>query len=286
MSPKFRQEDGYTLPPPTSVSVLMINAQGMMLSVLGQDYFVSYNRVPWLRDARISSALNVRMAGPNAIEWPELDVDLEIESLKHPERTLSVGDEAVAAGYGLNAVALPTKFLFIVSGIKKSPASCDGFAGDFIYISKKTYQSTCRRYRTGYACTYSLPSICLITRQGLPTATQNGASANPHAVFYLDGQGIGAAYFLAFCPILHHAFVYFRGMGGGIYLHIGSNQHIAAEHLTQQGLLALRVGIIRGIELCQQPPCAQNCLYYLWVSASNERFARQAFLVFRFHHGM
>ena len=66
MSPKFRQEDGYTLPPPTSVSVLMINAQGMMLSVLGQDYFVS--------------------AGPNAIEWPELDVDLEIESLKHPER--------------------------------------------------------------------------------------------------------------------------------------------------------------------------------------------------------
>ena len=36
---------------PTSVSVLMINSQGMMLSVLGQDYFVSYNRVPWLRDA-------------------------------------------------------------------------------------------------------------------------------------------------------------------------------------------------------------------------------------------
>lgn len=70
----------------TSVSVLMINSQGMMLSVLGQDYFVSYNRVPWLRDARVSSALNVRMCGQNAIEWPELDVDLEIESLKHPER--------------------------------------------------------------------------------------------------------------------------------------------------------------------------------------------------------
>lgn len=70
----------------TSVSVLMINSQGMMLSVQGNDYFVSYNRVPWLRDARISSALNVRMSGPDAIEWPDLDVDLEIESLKHPER--------------------------------------------------------------------------------------------------------------------------------------------------------------------------------------------------------
>lgn len=71
---------------PTSVSVLMINSQGMMLSVLGQDYFLSYNRVPWLRNARISSALNVRMSGPRAIEWPELDIDLVIESLKHPER--------------------------------------------------------------------------------------------------------------------------------------------------------------------------------------------------------
>lgn len=70
----------------TSVSVLMINSQGMMLSVLGNDYFLSYNRVPWLRDARVGSVLNVRMCGKNAIEWPELDIDLEIDSLKHPER--------------------------------------------------------------------------------------------------------------------------------------------------------------------------------------------------------
>lgn len=70
----------------TSVAVLMINSQGMMLSVQGQDYFVSYNRVPWLRDARVSSVLNVQMCGRNAIEWPELDVDLEIDSLRHPER--------------------------------------------------------------------------------------------------------------------------------------------------------------------------------------------------------
>ena len=71
---------------PTSVAVLMINAQGMLITVQGQDYFLSYNRVPWLRDARISSVLNVRMSGPRAIEWPDLDVDLEIESLRHPER--------------------------------------------------------------------------------------------------------------------------------------------------------------------------------------------------------
>ena len=68
------------------VSVLMINAQGIMISVQGHDYFLSYNRIPWMQDAPIRSVLNVRMSGPEAIEWPDLDVDLEIDSLRHPER--------------------------------------------------------------------------------------------------------------------------------------------------------------------------------------------------------
>ncbi len=70
----------------TSVDVLMINDRGIMISVQGEDYFLSYNRVPWMRDATINEVLNVRMSGKNAIEWPKLDVDLEVDSLRHPER--------------------------------------------------------------------------------------------------------------------------------------------------------------------------------------------------------
>jgi len=70
----------------TSVSVLMINGQGIMISVCGQDYFLSYNRIPWMRDASINDVLNIQMCGNEAIEWPALDVDLEIDSLHHPER--------------------------------------------------------------------------------------------------------------------------------------------------------------------------------------------------------
>lgn len=70
----------------TSVSVLMINGQGIMISVCGQDYFLSYNRIPWMREASINDVLDVRMCGSEAIEWPRLDIDLEIESLRHPER--------------------------------------------------------------------------------------------------------------------------------------------------------------------------------------------------------
>ncbi len=70
----------------TSASVLMINNQGIMISVAGNDYFLSYNRVPWLKDATVRNILNIKMLGNNAVEWPDLDVDLEVESLKHPER--------------------------------------------------------------------------------------------------------------------------------------------------------------------------------------------------------
>ena len=70
----------------TSVSVLMINAQGIMICVGDQDFFLSYNRIPWMRDASIKDVLNIQMCGSDAIEWPALDIDLEIDSLRYPER--------------------------------------------------------------------------------------------------------------------------------------------------------------------------------------------------------
>lgn len=77
MSPVFKREKGYTFKffsneeerkHVPSASVLMINSQGIMISVCGQDYFLSYNRIPWMRDASIKSVLNIQMSGRNSIE--------------------------------------------------------------------------------------------------------------------------------------------------------------------------------------------------------------------------
>ena len=70
----------------TSVSVLMINSQGFMVTVQGCDYFISYNRCPWMKNASINDILNDQMDGDYAIGWPTLDTAFEIDSLKHPER--------------------------------------------------------------------------------------------------------------------------------------------------------------------------------------------------------
>ena len=39
-----------------------------------------------MKAAAIRDVLDVQMCGDDAIEWPKLDIDLEIDSLKHPER--------------------------------------------------------------------------------------------------------------------------------------------------------------------------------------------------------
>ena len=70
----------------TSVKVLSITDEGVNLSVAGKEYFISYNRVPWFRNARVSEIMNVTMMGRMGIRWEDLDVDLEIDSLEHPEK--------------------------------------------------------------------------------------------------------------------------------------------------------------------------------------------------------
>ena len=70
----------------TSVSVRTIMPDGIYLTVRENDYYLSYNRLPWFRNAKISDIFNVEMIGDDAIRWDTLDVDLEIDSLRYPER--------------------------------------------------------------------------------------------------------------------------------------------------------------------------------------------------------
>jgi len=70
----------------TLVSVRSVMPDGIFISVYGNDYFLSYNRLPWFQNAKLSDVFNVSMMGDDAIRWEALDIDLEIESLMYPER--------------------------------------------------------------------------------------------------------------------------------------------------------------------------------------------------------
>jgi hypothetical protein len=61
-------------------------AEGILIDVCGYDYYISYSRVPWFKNAKVSDIFNVKMCGIEGIRWENLDVDLEIDSLKYPEK--------------------------------------------------------------------------------------------------------------------------------------------------------------------------------------------------------
>ena len=44
------------------------------------------NKFPWFKDVPVAQLLNVAQPHPTRIYWPDLDVDLSVESMEFPER--------------------------------------------------------------------------------------------------------------------------------------------------------------------------------------------------------
>jgi hypothetical protein len=44
------------------------------------------NSFPWFKDASVSAIQNVRLVNEHYLYWPDLDVDLAVESIEEPER--------------------------------------------------------------------------------------------------------------------------------------------------------------------------------------------------------
>ena len=66
--------------------VTNISAHGVWLLAGDRELFMSYEAFPWFKDAPIGKVLHVEEPSPGHFYWPELDVDLGVESIEHPER--------------------------------------------------------------------------------------------------------------------------------------------------------------------------------------------------------
>lgn len=68
------------------VEVTNISAHGIWLLTGEVALFLSYEDFPWFNDASVANILNVREPTPGHFFWPELDVDLGLETIRHPDR--------------------------------------------------------------------------------------------------------------------------------------------------------------------------------------------------------
>ena len=69
-----------------SAQVQGVLKDGLWMLVQGREYFLPFAQYPWLRTASVSTLQRVELLHSHHLYWPDLDVDVAVESLEHPER--------------------------------------------------------------------------------------------------------------------------------------------------------------------------------------------------------
>ena len=70
----------------SDVEVTNVSGHGFRIFIGEREVYASFEDFPWFEDASIRQITTVEMPGPHHLYWPELDVDLAVDSLDHPER--------------------------------------------------------------------------------------------------------------------------------------------------------------------------------------------------------
>jgi hypothetical protein len=70
----------------STVEVIKISPEGLLLIAGGHDYFLPHDQYPWFQAAPVEQVFNVELLHGHHLHWPELDVDLDLASLKTPDQ--------------------------------------------------------------------------------------------------------------------------------------------------------------------------------------------------------
>jgi Protein of unknown function (DUF2442) len=69
----------------SGVEVANVSPHGFWLLIGGEELFVSFASFPWFRDATIAQITNVELPSVRHLYWPDLDIDLSVESIRSPD---------------------------------------------------------------------------------------------------------------------------------------------------------------------------------------------------------
>ena len=69
----------------SQIAVTDISPDGIWVLASGQEYFLPFENFPWFKNGTIDQILNVVEEHPGSYHWPDLDVDLGLDTIKNPE---------------------------------------------------------------------------------------------------------------------------------------------------------------------------------------------------------
>ena len=70
----------------SDVEVTNVSVHGFWLLLPQGEHFVPFAEFPWFRDAPIGKLLHVTLPAPHHLYWPELDIDIAVDSILDPQQ--------------------------------------------------------------------------------------------------------------------------------------------------------------------------------------------------------
>jgi hypothetical protein len=70
----------------TQTEVTNISAHGFWILSDNKEYFLSFDDFPWFKDKTINDITNIQSFREGHLYWENLDVDLTLDMIEHPER--------------------------------------------------------------------------------------------------------------------------------------------------------------------------------------------------------
>jgi hypothetical protein len=70
----------------SDVEVTNISRHGFWLFLDDREMFLPFDEFPWFKNAPVGSILKVERPHGRHLYWPDLDIDLAVESIEHPDR--------------------------------------------------------------------------------------------------------------------------------------------------------------------------------------------------------
>jgi hypothetical protein len=70
----------------SNAEVLDVSTGGLWVLAGKEEFFLPYKLFPFFRDATIGQIHRVEFTHGKYLHWPALDVDIEIDSIKTPDR--------------------------------------------------------------------------------------------------------------------------------------------------------------------------------------------------------
>ena len=68
----------------SEVEVTQISKHGIWLLLQEKEHFLSFENFPWFKDAPVSAIHNVELLNEHHLYWPDIDVDLAVQSIEDP----------------------------------------------------------------------------------------------------------------------------------------------------------------------------------------------------------